>query len=78
MDAANMKRVWRIFRWLAVTVWFGIWLLGPGFVLVTFGQVDPRDPFPFAFSAVGCLVLAGGWLYISVYYGIFDDFPEDW
>lgn len=65
----------RIARAVAVTVWFGIWFLGPS-VLFFMGVDDPRDIFPNLLSAVGCLVLALGWLYISVYFAIFDQLPE--
>jgi hypothetical protein len=40
------------------------------------GFDDPRDPFPDLFSAIGCGVLAFGWLYISVYFAICDQLPE--
>jgi hypothetical protein len=70
-----LRIIGRIARALAVTVWFGIWSLGPA-VLLYLGFDDPRDPFPYLFSAVGCLVLALGWLYISIYFAIFDELPE--
>jgi hypothetical protein len=65
----------RIARALAVTIWFGIWFLGPA-VLLYMGFDDPRDPFPDLFSAIGCGMLAFGWLYISVYFAICDQLPE--
>jgi hypothetical protein len=64
----------RIARALLVTVWFGIWFLGPA-VLLFMGFDDPRDIFPNFMSAIGCGILAFGWLYISVYFAIFDQLP---
>jgi hypothetical protein len=70
-----LRIIGRITRALAVTVWFGIWFLGPA-VLLFVGFDDPRDPFPHLFSAIGCGVLALGWLYVSVYFALFDQLPE--
>jgi len=70
-----LRIIGRIARAMAVTIWFGIWFLGPS-VLLYMGFNDPRDIFPHLLSAIGCLVLALGWLYISVYFAIFDEMPE--
>jgi hypothetical protein len=65
----------RIARATLVTVWFGIWCLGP-VVLLYMGIDDPRDIFPNLLSVVGCVVLVLGWLYISIYFAIFDQLPD--
>jgi hypothetical protein len=69
-----LRLLGRITRAVAVTVWFGIWFLGP-VVLLYMGLEDPRDIFPGLLSAVGGLVMVLGWLYISVYFAIFDQLP---
>ena len=66
----------RFLRWLAVTVWFGIWALGPAY-LIAFGVVDdPRDIFGNFLSLVGCALLVLGWLAVTIYFAIYDELPE--
>ncbi|MBK5232191.1 MAG: hypothetical protein JJE13_04315 [Thermoleophilia bacterium] len=73
-----MAIIWRILRWLAVTVWFGAWACGISYLLLSDTIIDPRDPFPEWMSNLGCGMLVLGWLGLSVYYAINDDFPESW
>jgi hypothetical protein len=69
-----LRIVLRIARALAVTIWFGIWFLGPA-VLLYLGADDPRDIFSNLLSTIGCGILALGWLVISVHFAIFDELP---
>lgn len=65
----------RMLRLMAVTVWFGGWFFTPLALLVLTSFDDPRDPFPELFSLVGAIVLAGGALYIIVFFALFDELP---
>ncbi len=66
----------RLLRWCAVTVWFGIWTLGPAY-LIAFGVVvDPRNIFGNLLSLVGCAVLVAFWLYTTIYFALADDLPD--
>jgi hypothetical protein len=74
--ALRMAIVWRVLRWLAVTVWFGIWALGPAYLIASGTLVDPRNVFGNALSLLGCAMLVLGWLAVTIYCAIFDTLPE--
>ncbi len=65
----------RFLRWLAVTIWFGIWFLGPGYLVLNGLVSDPRNPFPDWISLGGCAMLALWWLYISIRFAVTDELP---
>lgn len=65
----------RTLRWLAVTVWFGIWALGPAYLIASGALIDPRNVFGNVLSLIGCGMLVLGWLFVTIYFAIFDDFP---
>lgn len=68
----------RFLRWLAVTVWFGIFFLALPLFLLTGAIHDPRDIFPSFFGTLGCLMMIAGWLWISIYFAIHDHMPDSW
>jgi hypothetical protein len=68
----------RLFRWLAVTVWFGFWALGLAYLVIVAGVDDPRNPFPDWMSLLGCAIPVLGWLYLSIYFALYDEMPDGW
>ncbi|MEX0620421.1 MAG: hypothetical protein WD181_02460 [Solirubrobacterales bacterium] len=66
----------RFLRWLLVTVWFGIWALGPAYLFASGTIVDPRNIFGNFLSLVGCVMLVLGWLAVTIYFAVFDDLPS--
>jgi hypothetical protein len=66
----------RFLRWLTVTVWFGIWFGALPIFLLTGVIHDPRDIFPTFIGGLGCWMMLIGWIWISIYYAIFDRMPD--
>ena len=71
-----MGAIWRILRWFAFTIWFGVWACGISYLILSGTVVDPRDPFASWFSYIGCGVLILSWLSFSIYYAFTDEFPD--
>lgn len=66
----------RFLRWLAVTVWFGIFFLAFPLLVLAGTIHDPRDIFPSFFGALGCYMMIAGWLWISIHFAIYDRMPD--
>ena len=66
----------RFLRWLAVTVWFGIFFLALPVFLLAGAIHDPRDILPSFFGAFGCYMMIAGWLWITIHFAIYDRMPD--
>lgn len=75
---SDMANFWRFLRLLAVTVWFGIWVCGLSYLLLSGTVVDSRDVGPAWMSQFGCVLLIIGWLGLSICFAFHDDFPDSW